>query len=278
MALYKTSEILKDAQAKKYGVGFFDVVDLHMIRAYITAAEEVNSPVIFGPAESLLTYSTFEWIAPLMLQAARMAKVPVALHMDHTYRYDVMLQAMRHGLCSVMFDGSSLPYEENVAKSAEFARIAHAMDVELESELGHVSGLEGETGTEEENVYTDPEAAQDFIERTKTDFLAVSIGTIHGVYKKTPKLNLPLLHDLRGRLSQPLVLHGGSGLSDDDFRNVISGGISKINIYTDVILAANKAIADNVSLRYEDVVQKAEQAMAEAAKVKMLLFGSAGRA
>ena len=234
--------------------------------------------MILGPAESLLTYSTLEWLAPLMLQAARMAKVPVAIHMDHTYRYDVMLQAMRHGLCSVMFDGSSLPYEENVAKSAEFARIAHAMDVELESELGHVSGLEGETGTEEENVYTDPDAAQDFVARTNTDFLAVSIGTIHGVYKKEPKLNLPLLADIRGRLAEPLVLHGGSGLSDDDFRNVIAGGVSKINIYTDIILAANKAITENVSLRYEDLMQKAEQAMAEAAKAKMLLFGSAGRA
>lgn len=279
MSLCKMSEILKDAEVNKYGVGCFNVIDSHMARAYIDAATELNSPIIIGTAEVLLDkYGSFSSVMPALLDAARSAKVPVALHLDHSYRFETIMQAMRSGFVSVMFDGSRLSYEQNMQASADITRIAHAMGVEIECELGCVGGLEGDNGKVDDLSLTDPAVATEFMEKTGADFLAISIGTVHGVYKATPKLNLPLLHEIRGKLKQPLVLHGGSGLSDDDFRSVIAGGISKINIYTDIILAGTKAIVENQTMRYEDLMMESEKAMKKAAMIKLSLFGSAGRA
>ena len=279
MALYTMKEILKDAQQRKYGVGYFNAVNMEMVRAYISAAEESRSPIIIGTAEGLLPISSFEWITPLMLDAARSAKVPVAIHLDHTYTFDVLMQALRAGFGSVMYDGTREPsHEENVRKSAQIVKIAHAMGVGVECELGSVSGLEDANGKEDEMIYTRPEEASEFIAQTDADFLAVSIGTSHGVYRSTPKLDIPRLRKIREAVDTPLVLHGGSGLSDDDFRNTVDGGISKINVYTDIILAARKAIDDNPQDIYTDVIQKAEAAMKEATIRKLEVFGSCGKA
>jgi fructose-bisphosphate aldolase class II len=271
MPLYKMKEILEDAGKRGYGAGYFNGVNQEMIRAYIRAAEDLRSPIIIGTSEGLLKYSGFDWIAPLLLSAARNAKVPVAVHLDHSYSFDVIMRALASGFGSVMFDGSSLGYQENVERSMEIARIAHPMGAGLESELGHVGGLEGQP----DNVYTDPGQAADFLEKTGADFLAVSIGTVHGVYKETPRLQLGLLKDIRSRVDKPLVLHGGSGLSDDDFRNCIRDGVSKINIYTDVINAAIDRIRKECgSLKYTDLGLKTEEAMYEVTVSKLRLFGS----
>ena len=279
MALYTMKEILKDAQQRKYGVGYFNAVNMEMVRAYISAAEECSSPIIIGTAEGLLPISSFEWITPLMLNAARSAKVPVAIHLDHTYSFDVLMQALRAGFGSVMYDGTrESSHEENVRISAQIVKIAHAMGVGVECELGSVSGLEDENGKEDEMIYTKPEEASAFIEQTDADFLAVSIGTSHGVYRSTPKLDIPRLRKIREAVDTPLVLHGGSGLSDDDFRNTVDGGICKINVYTDIILAGKKAIDENPQDIYTDVIQKAEAAMKEATMKKLDVFGSCGKA
>ncbi|MDR2185563.1 MAG: class II fructose-bisphosphate aldolase [Treponema sp.] len=274
MSLYTMKEILADARKRNYGAGFFNAVNIEMIRAYIRAAEDCRSPIIIGTAEALLKYGDFDWIGPVLLQAARLAKVPVAVHLDHTYRFDTIMRALRAGFGSVMYDGSVLSYEENVRRSAEIAGIAHPMGVGLECELGKVGGLDEGEGVRGENIYTDPGQALDFVEKTGADFLAVSIGTVHGVYRETPKLDLNRLAGIRAKVNKPLVLHGGSGLSDDDFKNCIKGGICKVNIYTDIITAAANAVRKERDLAYVDINEKAEAAMYEAAVDKLKIFGS----
>lgn len=279
MALYTMKELLNDAQEKNYGVGFFDTFNADMVRAVIRAAEECNSPVIIGTAESLLKYGSFDLIMPMMLDQARRAKVPVAVHLDHGYRYDVIMQALRWGCGSVMYDGTrEAEHGINVRNSASLARTCHAMGVGLECELGSVGGLSDEVGNEDQTAYTDPNDAREFIEQTGADFLAVSIGTQHGVYRATPKLDLNRLAEIHAAVDVPLVLHGGSGLSDDDFRNTIAGGIRKVNVFTDVILAAKDAIRADAGESYADALMRAQDAMKDATAAKLRLFGSAGRA
>jgi fructose-bisphosphate aldolase class II len=276
--LYTMKEILADAQKRGYGVGYFNAVNLEMVRAYVRAAEDCRSPIIIGTAAGLLKYCDFDWSAPLMIQAARQVKVPVAVHLDHTYTFDNIMRALRAGFGSVMYDGSALSYEENVRNSAETAKAAHPMGVGLECELGKVGGLDEGEGVTGENVYTDPGQALDFVERTGADFLAVSIGTVHGVYRETPKLDLNRLAGIREKVDKPLVLHGGSGLSEDDFKNCIAGGIRKVNIYTDIVTAAiNTLRLHQGTLAYTDLNEKIEQAMYGAALEKIRIFGSDNR-
>lgn len=279
MALYTMKELLQDAQEKKYGVGFFNTFNTDMVRAVIRAAEECSSPVIIGTAEVLLKYGSFDMIAPVMLEAARRSKVPVAVHLDHGYSYEIIMQALRWGFGSVMYDGTrEADHADNVRNSAQLARTCHAMGVGLECELGSVGGLADDAGKVDQMAYTDPNDARSFIEQTNADFLAVSIGTQHGVYKATPKLDLNRLAEIHAAVDVPLVLHGGSGLSDDDFRNTIAGGIRKVNVYTDIILAAKAAIHADGEEAYADALLRAQDAMKEATAVKLRLFGSAGRA
>lgn len=278
MALYNMKEILLDAQKRAYGVGYFNAVNLEMIRAYIEAAEELDSPIIIGTAEALLPIAPFEWIVPAMLDAARRARVPVAVHLDHTYHFNTLMQALRAGFGSIMYDGSRESHEDNLQHSAAIARIAHGMGVGLECELGSVSGLSDEAGHEDKMVYTEPSEAAAFLERTGADFLAVSIGTVHGVYKAEPHLDIPRLKQIRAAVDAPLVLHGGSGLSDADFQNTIAGGIAKINVFTDVILAAKRALAEHPEASYNDGICLAREAMKEATVKKLRVFGSAGKA
>ena len=278
MALYNLKEILLDAQKRAYGVGYFNAVNLEMIRAYIEAAEELDSPIIIGTAEALLPIAPFEWIVPAMLDAAQRARVPVAVHLDHTYHFNTLMQALRAGFGSIMYDGSRESHEDNLQHSAAIARIAHGMGVGLECELGSVSGLSDEAGHEDKMVYTEPSEAAAFLERTGADFLAVSIGTVHGVYKAEPHLDIPRLKQIRAAVDAPLVLHGGSGLSDADFQNTIAGGIVKINVFTDVILAAKRALAEHPEASYNDGICLAREAMKEATLEKLRIFGSAGKA
>ena len=275
MALYLMKEILADAEKRGYGVGYFNGVNSDMIRAYIRAAEDTHSPIIIGTAEGLLQYADIDWLTPILLSAARNARAPVAVHLDHTYSFDIIMKAMSAGFGSVMFDGSLLAYEENVRISADIARIAHPMGIGLECELGKVGGLEEGGGVKGKNIYTDPAQATEFVEKTGVDFLAVSIGTTHGTYAETPRLDLELLAKIRKLVKTPLVLHGGSGLSDDDFKNSIRGGISKINIYTDVITAAIGTVREECGkLQYVDINRKAEEAMYNVTVNKLKLFGS----
>lgn len=239
--LVNLQTILADTRQRKYAVGLFNCVTLEMTKGILAAAEQMNSPVIIGPAESLLPGASLAEYADMMLGMAKRAKVPVCLHFDHGFSPELVEEAIRLGFSSVMYDCSMLPFEENIRRSKQMASKAHAAGCSLEAEIGHV----GSNGSAEEainqSIYTQPEEALEFAAESGCDALAVAIGTAHGVYKEKPKLNLDCLRSIAGACETPLVLHGGSGLSDDDFRACVAGGISKINIFTHNNLTAARA-------------------------------------
>ena len=277
--LVNLNEVLKKAQKEKYAVGLFNTTDTDMLQAVIEAAEESNSPVILGTAEVLLPYGELKLIAPSVIAAAKRAKVPVVVHYDHGLTFDRCIEALKLGFSSIMFDGSAKPYEQNIAETSEMVKIAHAFGATVEGEIGHV----GEAAKEDNlltDMYTTPEEAKAYLEATGVDALAVAIGSAHGVYKKKPMLNIERLKEISGAVKVPLVLHGGSGLSDDDFKNTIRNGIAKVNIFTDLCLAGERAMKDGEEkkLGYLETRNLKVEYIKEAVKHKMALFGSVNKA
>ena len=277
--LVNLNEVLKKAQNEKYAVGLFNTTDTDMLQAVIEAAEESNSPVILGTAEVLLPYGELKLIAPSVIAAAKRAKVPVVVHYDHGLTFDRCIEALKLGFSSIMFDGSAKPYEQNIAETREMVKIAHAFGATVEGEIGHV----GEAAKEDNlltDMYTTPEEAKAYLETTGVDALAVAIGSAHGVYKKKPMLNIERLKEISGEVKVPLVLHGGSGLSDDDFKNTIRNGIAKVNIFTDLCLAGERAMKDGEEkkLGYLETRNLKVEYIKEAVKHKMALFGSVNKA
>ena len=210
--LVTLEEILKDAEIKKYGVGLFNMLNLEMARGIIEAAEEERSPLILGVAEVHLPTIPFDYACLIMNKIAREASVPVCLHFDHGTNYRKILTAIKGGFTSVMYDGSALSYEENVARTREISKVAHALGVSVEAELGHVGGAEGGGDNGHEAQYTNVSQVNDFIRRADIDALAVAIGTAHGQYKTKPKLDINRLKEIYKISEKPLVLHGGSGM------------------------------------------------------------------
>ena len=277
--LVNLNDVLKKAQKGKYAVGLFNTTDTDMLQAVIEAAEESNSPVILGTAEVLLPYGELKLIAPSVIAAAKRAKVPVVVHYDHGLTFDRCIEALKLGFSSVMFDGSAKPYEQNIAETREMVKIAHAFGATVEGEIGHV----GEAAKEDNlltDMYTTPEEAKAYLEATGVDALAVAIGSAHGVYKKKPMLNIERLKEISSAVKVPLVLHGGSGLSDDDFKNTIRNGIAKVNIFTDLCLAGERAMKDGEEkkLGYLETRNLKVDYIKEAVKHKMALFGSVNKA
>ncbi len=273
--LVTLNEILKDAEEKKYGVGLFNMLNLEMARGIIEAAEEENSPLILGVAEVHFPLIPFEYAAPIMRQIAENAKVPVCLHLDHGTDYKKIMAAIKAGFSSVMYDGSALPYEENIANTKEISKVAHALGLTVEAELGHVGMGSNENDFNCEDLYTKPEQVNDFIRRADVDALAVAIGTAHGPYVKKPVLDIGRLKELYEVSEKPLVLHGGSGLTDEDFRNVIDNGIRKVNICTELCIACRNAYLN--SANHEILFDDAKNAVKEVTKQRMQLFGSSNR-
>ena len=277
--LVNLNEVLKKAQKGKYAVGLFNTTDTDMLQAVIEAAEESNSPVILGTAEVLLPYGELKLIAPSVIAAAKRASVPVVVHYDHGLTFERCLEALQLGFSSVMFDGSAKAYGQNIEETKEIVKIAHAFGASVEGEIGHVG--EAAQGDESlENMYTTVAEAKEYLENTGVDALAVAIGSAHGVYKKKPKLNIERLKEIAGAVSVPLVLHGGSGLSDDDFKNTIRNGIAKVNIFTDLCLAGERAMKDGAEkkLGYLETRNLKVEYIKEAVKHKMSLFGSVNKA
>ena len=274
--LVTLSEILKDAEERKYGVGLFNMLNLEMARGIIEAAEEERSPLILGVAEVHLPLIPFEYAALIMNDIAKKATVPVCLHFDHGVSFDKILAAVDAGFSSGMYDGSALPYEENIKNSLEISRMAHAKGVSVEAELGHVGGGEGGTDDGIEEMYTKVEQVIDFNRRAEIDALAVAIATAHGKYKTKPVLDINRLAEIYAVSDKPLVLHGGSGLSDDDFRNTIANGIRKINICTEMCIAAREAYL--ASANHEILFDDAKNAVKRVVQGKMQLFGSSNKA
>ncbi len=229
--LVSMKELLPDAQKRNAAVGSFSVGNMEMVAAAVAAAEETNVPIIIQIAEKRLAASPLELMAPMMVSAAKNARVPVAVHLDHGLTADCVKAALDYGFTSVMLDGSLLPYEQNVSVCREAAALAHSRGAAFEAELGVVGGNEGDTA-EHRILCTDPDTAADFMTRTGADCLAVAIGNAHGNYPTLPELRFDVLGRINATVDAPLVLHGGTGMSDDQFRRAIALGIRKINIAT----------------------------------------------
>lgn len=274
--LVNLNSVLKDAQKNSYAVGLFNATDTDMLQAIIEAAEELRSPVILGTAEVLLPYADLELMAPAYINMAKNASVPVVVHFDHGLTYDRCIQALRLGFSSIMFDGSAKPYAENIKETRDMVKLAHSFGATIEGEIGHV----GLAASDEEDPYTTVKEATDYMEATGVDALAIAIGTAHGKYIKKPVLDIGRLREIRAAVDTPLVLHGGSGLSDDDFRNCVKNGISKVNIFTDILTAGEIALKETFEydINYLEARNIKTAVIKEAVKNKMKLFGSQGKA
>ncbi|MDR2688115.1 MAG: class II fructose-bisphosphate aldolase [Oscillospiraceae bacterium] len=275
--LVTLKEILRGAAEKGYAVGMFNMLNLETARGIVEAAREERSPVILGVAQVHLPYVPFEYASLIMRKLAAEADVPVCLHFDHGTDLEAILAAARGGFSSVMYDGSALPYEENARRTREVVEALRGLPVSVEAELGHVGGGgEIPDGTRAAD-YTDPAQVCDFIRRTGVDALAVAVGTAHGHYARPPVLNLELLAQIHRISEKPLVLHGGSGLSDADFTRSIQNGIRKVNICTELCAAAHRAYADAYARgqSFEPTVTEAKDAVREVVRQRLRLFGSA---
>lgn len=282
MALINLKEMLTAADKEVYGVGAFNTLNLEMTKAIIDAAEEERSPVIIQIAELLFQFMPdWEALSEATLMLAHKAKVPVVVHLDHGMNFDTTVKAMRLGFSGVMIDGSHLSFEENVRQTKEVVKTAHALGVPVEAELGTVPGEEGLYHTQD-TVMTDAALVEQFIGLTEADALAVCIGNAHGNYIKTPCLDLNRLREIKKIARVPLVLHGGSGLTDEDFRSCIRLGINKVNIFTDLCNAAMSQLDaiyrdKREGLSYPKVLSVTSEAVRQEAARKMRLFGSSGK-
>lgn len=280
--LVNMQEMLTKARQEKYAVGFFNAVNVEMARAVIETAEELHSPVIIGTAEILLPVMSMDRVAEYLIPMARKASVPVAVHYDHGLTFEKCLKAIQLGFTSVMYDCSTKPYEENLNAVTEMVRICHAVNVTVEAELGHVGDTEGEGKlTNPSDYFTDPAIAKEFVEKTGTDALAVAVGNAHGDYKFPPKLDFGRITEIAENTGIPLVLHGGSGLSDNDFREAASRGVCKVNIFTDLDRAGKVGIERGLSKGGQFVTSLIPyliESMKMVVREKILLFGSEGKA
>lgn len=241
MALVGLKEILKGSIEGGYAVAAFDTCDHVFTEAMVAAAEELNTPVIMMVGE--YGFVDFDAFYPYLVERCKGAKVPICLHFDHGPSYESCALAIKRGCTSVMFDGSSLPFRENVAQTKKVVEMAHACGVDVEGEIGCIGSNEDSIeGSGSHVIYTEPDDAVKFVEETGIDALAVAIGTVHGVYIKKPQLDFERLNTIRKMVDIPLVMHGGSGLSEADFALAVENGMNKINAYTNVSIAAGKVL------------------------------------
>lgn len=243
MPLVTSKKLLLDAQEGCYAVGAFNVENMEMVQAVVAAAEELRAPVILQTTPSTLKYADVDFFYANVKTAAEKSAVPVVMHLDHGSSFDLAMQAFRAGYTSIMIDGSPKPFSENVQVTRAVASACHPAGIPVEAELGKVGGKEDDLIGGEGNPYTDPREAQAFVEATGVDFLAVAIGTAHGVYKGVPRLDLDRLREIRAIVSIPLVLHGTSGVPDDTVRACIARGICKVNYATDLRIAFTKGVS-----------------------------------
>ena len=271
MALVNMRELLRKAREGGYAVGSFSAANMECIRGIIRAAEKCRSPVILQVAEIRLPYSPLSWIGSMMLAAAREASVPVAVHLDHGKTVGVIRQALEIGFTSVMCDGSDLPIDQNVALTGEVVRMAAETGAAVEAEVGRVG--RGEDGSDvKEEIATLEDCLR--MDAAGIDALAVGIGNAHGLYTRTPELHYEVLEGAAPRMQASLVLHGGSGLTDEQFSRVIGLGIRKVNIATDVFRAASLAAGGSDIFRS---IEAATEAVSNVAAGYMKRFGSTER-
>ncbi len=235
MPLVNTSVILNDARKTGYCIGAFNVVDYLSIECVVEAAEAQNAPVIIQTSSGTIKRFGVKTLVELTRTAAKNSSVPVSLHLDHGTNREVLSEAIECGYNSVMIDASSHPFEENIRITREVVEEAHAKGISVEGEIGVVAGVEDDiVVSHDAAIYTTPEEAIEFKQRTEVDFLAAAIGTAHGFYKVAPKLNIDTLRDINAKTDYPLVVHGGTGLSDDTVKEIVAAGAAKFNVSTQI--------------------------------------------
>lgn len=287
--LVTMQEMLSDAKEKRYAIPAFDISNYEMMKAVLETCEEERSPALLMGLGVDLEGRNLNLLTAMVTECAKYFDIPVCFHLDHATDFDFIKRAIEAGFSSVMYDGSVLPFAENARNTAEVVRYAHTKGVTVEAELGHVGnagvGSVSETGTDTDpgESLTVPAEVAKFVEITDVDALAVAIGTSHGVYQKTPELRIDRLDEIVAVCDKPLVLHGGSGTPSDQLSNAIHHGITKINIYSDVLIALNQGLRRYLNtltnpsawpfLVYEDALK----GMKEVVRGKIRQFGSAGR-
>ena len=278
--LSSLTEILQDSIEKKYAVGAFNVISHDMVEAILNASAEKEVPVILSVAEVHFKYLDLNKFIPYIKQRVSQHSEPVALHLDHGQSYKTVMKAIHLGFSSVMYDGSTLSFAENVEKTKQVVQAAHAADISVEAELGHVSGGEGDIkdGTEvNRDLFTKAEKAKEFVKKTNVDALAVAVGTVHGLYKGEPDLDFDRLSKIRKTVDLPLVLHGGSGLSNQDFKQAVNHGINKINYFTGNSQVAVEGIKKEIKdkegfVKYPDLLTTAGEQIRKNVKEKIDVF------
>lgn len=287
--LVSMKEMLEDARKKHYAIPAFDISNYEMMKSVLEACEEEGSPALLMGLGVDLVNKGLPLMTDMVREASKHFNIPVCFHLDHATDLAFIKSACDAGFSSVMYDGSVLPFEENARKTLEVVEFAHSRGITVEAELGHVGnamvGNEADNVENEdpEDTLTLPDEVVRFIEITDTDALAIAIGTAHGVYKKTPTLRIDRLDEITAVCDRPLVLHGGSGTPDDQMQNAIKHGITKINIYSDVVGAMNSALKkklndiENPSTWPVFVFEDARKQMKEVVKNKLRTFGSSGR-
>ncbi|HEY9050076.1 MAG TPA: ketose-bisphosphate aldolase [Gammaproteobacteria bacterium] len=284
MPLVNMGDMLQHAYQNGYAVGGFDLVSLDFLEAIMAAGEAQRSPLILSLAESHFEYYDFELAMAAAEWAAKRSTIPVAIHLDHGASLASAIKAINLGCNGVMVDASHEAFAGNVAITKKIVDMAHACGVPVEGELGYVAGVEGEDAEKHpgEVIYTSVEEAKAYVDQTGVDLLAVSIGTVHGRMKGEPVLDFDRLQQINKVLNIPLVIHGGTGLSDEQFKRLIKNGVAKINYYTALADAAGKKMRDNVAADercgYTGIVKGIQAAMRAEIERCMVNWGSAGKA
>ena len=306
MPLVTNKEILDAANSGSYAVGAFNINDMEFLQGIVRAADELKSPAIIQVSEGAIKFAGIDYLISMVKLAASKTQAQISLHLDHGEHFDIIIDCIKKGFTSVMFDGSHFPFEENIANTRKVADIAHMFGVSVEGELGRLQGIEDNINVSEKDaILTDPNVAADFVERTGVDALAVAIGTSHGAYKFKGSANLDFdrLKKIKELVKTPIVLHGASGVSgeivekansfgaqikgasgipNDNIKRAVSMGVNKINIDTDLRLAYTAAIRESFSAKPENFDPRkylgpARDAVYGVVKTKIELFGSAGK-
>jgi len=284
LELVTLKEMLAEAEKGQYAVGAFNANNMEIVQAIIEAAVEEKSPVILQASQGAIRYAGLDYIVALVRAGAAKTGLPVALHLDHGTDFAQVMRCIRGGFSSVMYDGSKYPLEENIENTRQVVQVAEAVGVSVEGELGKIGGTEDDISVEERDAFlTDPQEALRFVRETGVDALAVAIGTAHGPYKGEPRLDFDRLQEIRRLTGIPLVLHGASGVPDEAIRKAIGLGIRKINIDTELRQNFTAAVKDFIAKNPDNIDPRkilgpAREAMKEAVKKKMRLFGCAGKA
>ena len=288
MAFITTKEMLKEAQKGRYGIGAFNANNMEIIQAIIETAEEEKAPVILQASQGAIKYAGLDIIVAIVKVMAEKATVPVALHLDHGTDYYQNIKCLRAGFTSLMYDGSKLPFDENVEMTKKVVEMAHVCDIPVEAELGQIGkmGESDEPGVALEKVKESmavPEEAAKFVELTGIDFLAAAVGTIHGCRTPFAKLDIPRIEKIRELTGVPLVLHGASGANDEEVRKGINAGICKINIDTRIRMKFTEKIREIIKKNPQEIDPRkilgpAKDEAKEIIRDRIRVFGSRGKA